>query len=233
LPLSTIWFHKVLELFRNRSARLRRANEGIDHVDAAAVISTASGMLTFGSLIEAEQAPAAVVRQLKRLRLSLKAVSIEFGLLNNIEAPAHSVNVLPWMEYQHEIFMQDGREMKFPVYLVPTVTMPELAPRGGSIVELFYPVRSDLPLEYWDEERKSQITKAAIDALSRSHKLSLAVTGVGVRRTSGKACTCSRAHSTDCPLQLHRSSSSLTRRRFPGCSSQARPPFPVTVSARR
>jgi phytoene dehydrogenase-like protein len=190
-------------------------------------------MLTFGSLIEAEQAPAAVVRQLKRLRLSLKAVSIEFGLLNNIEAPAHSVNVLPWMEYQHEIFMQDGREMKFPVYLVPTVTMPELAPRGGSIVELFYPVRSDLPLEYWDEERKSQITKAAIDALSRSHKLSLAVTGVGVRRTSGKACTCSRAHSTDCPLQLHRSSSSLTRRRFPGCSSQARPPFPVTVSARR
>jgi phytoene desaturase len=43
---------------------------------------------------------------------------------------------------------------------------------------LFYPVRSDLPLEYWDEERKSQITKAAIDALSRSHKLSIAVTRV-------------------------------------------------------
>jgi monoamine oxidase len=89
---------------------------------AAAVISTASGMLTFSSLIEAEQAPAAVVRTLKRLRLSHKAVSIQFGLLNKIEAPAHSVNVLPWMEYQHEIFMQDGREMKFSVYLVPTVT---------------------------------------------------------------------------------------------------------------
>jgi hypothetical protein len=46
----------------------------------------------------------------------------QFGLLNKIETPAHSVNVLPWMEYQHEIFMQDGREMNFPVYLVPTVT---------------------------------------------------------------------------------------------------------------
>jgi phytoene desaturase len=72
-------------------------------------------------------------------------VSIQFGLSNRIEAPAHTVSALPWMEQQREIFDQDGSEMKYPVCLFPPLTMPELAPGGGSVIEMFYPVRADLP----------------------------------------------------------------------------------------
>jgi hypothetical protein len=61
------------------------------------------------------------------------------------------------MEQQREIFDQDGSEMKYPVCLFPTLTMPELAPGGGSVIEMFYPVRADLPLEHWTEERKQRL----------------------------------------------------------------------------
>jgi len=152
--------------------------EGSGRVDAAAVVSTASGMLTFGSLIDAKHVPSAMARKLKHVRLSHRAVSIQFGLSNQIKAPAQSVNVLPWMQDQQDIFMQDGREVKFPAYLVPTLSMPELAPRAGSIIEMFYPVRADLPLAYWDEARKERLTDSAVEALSRTYHLDIAVTRV-------------------------------------------------------
>jgi phytoene desaturase len=151
--------------------------QGNGRVDAAAVISTASGMLTFG-LMDAEHVPSAMSRKVKHARLSHRAVSIQFGLSNKIDVPAHSVNVLPWMDQQQDIFMQDGREMKFPTYVVPTLTMPELAPGGGSIIEMFYPVKADLPLEYWDEGRKKQLTESAVAALSRTYDLDIAVSRV-------------------------------------------------------
>jgi phytoene desaturase len=146
-------------------------------MDAAAVISTASGMETFGALLDADL-PAALVRKLKHPRLSHKAVSIQFGLSNRIEAPAHTVSALPWMAQQREMFDQDGSAMKYPVCLFPTLTIPELAPGGGSIVEMFYPVRADLPLEYWTEERRQRLCDLAIAELRSKYDPDIAVTRV-------------------------------------------------------
>jgi phytoene desaturase len=152
--------------------------KGGDQVDATAVISTVSGMLTFSSMMAAKHVPHSIARKLRQPRLSHRAVSIQLGLSNRIEAPAHSMSVLPWMKDQQAIFMQDGSEVKFPVYLVPTLTIPELAPQGGSIVEMFYPVRSDIPLESWDNVRKQRLTDLAIAALGRTHDLEIAVARV-------------------------------------------------------
>ena len=67
--------------------------------------------------------------------------------------------------------------MKYPVCLFPTLTMPELAPSGGSIIEMFYPVRSDLPLEYWTEERKRILADLALAQLGM-YDLNITVTRV-------------------------------------------------------
>ena len=104
-----------------------------ERVDAAGVISTASGMLTFGSMIDKKHVPHAIQRRLTRVRLSHQSVSLQLGLSNKIDTPAHNISVLPWMEHQREIFQQDGSEPKFPVYSAPTRTLPELATEGGSI----------------------------------------------------------------------------------------------------
>lgn len=178
-PGMTVSLNSEVEKIIVRDGRVCAVQiKGGGQVYAAAVISTASGMHTFRSLIEADHLPSAAVRRLKHPRLSHRAVSIQFGLSNRIEAPAHCVSVLPWMGSQCDIFLQDGRELKFPVYLVPTLTMPGLAPSGGSIIEMFYPVRDDLPLEYWDEERKRRLTELAIAALQREYDLKIAVTRI-------------------------------------------------------
>jgi phytoene desaturase len=118
-----------------------------ERVDAAAVISTASGMLTFGAMLAKEYVPASIQRKLAHAPLSHRSVSLQFGLSNTIDAPAHNISVLPWMTQQGELFLQEGREFNFPVYSVPTRTLPELAAKRGSIIEVFYPVRADLPLK--------------------------------------------------------------------------------------
>ena len=53
---------------------------------------------------------------------------------------------------------------------------PELAPKGCSIIEMFYPVRADVPLDHWDERRKASLTESAVASLSRTYDLYIAVT---------------------------------------------------------
>jgi phytoene dehydrogenase-like protein len=161
-----------------KDRRVRAIEVDGRQVDAAAVISTASGMETLGTLLDAEYLSPTLVRKLKHPRLSHKAASIQFGLSNRIEASAHTVSALPWMAQQQEIFEQDGRVMKYPICLFPTLTMPELAPRGGSIIEMFYPVRADLPLEYWTEERKQRLADLAIAELRSKYDPHITVTRV-------------------------------------------------------
>lgn len=151
---------------------------GKGRIDASAIISTVSGMLTFASLIAAEDVPLAMARKVKGARLSHRAISVQFGLSNRFAAPAHSVNVLPWMQEQQEIFLQDGSELKYPVFVVPTFTMPELAPRGASIIEMFYPIRTELQLAYWDEEKKARLAELSATALSSSQDVTVATSRV-------------------------------------------------------
>jgi phytoene desaturase len=147
-------------------------------IDASAVISTVSGMVTFGSMIEKEHVASAIERKIRQAPLSHRAVSIQLGLANRIEPPALTVSTLPWMENQQQMFMQDGSEMRFPVYSVPTITLPELAPQGSSIIELFYPVAADVPLTNWDDRRKEQLSQLCISVLRRTHDLDISVTRI-------------------------------------------------------
>jgi phytoene dehydrogenase-like protein len=144
-------------------------------IETGCVISTVSPMLTFSALMHAEHAPAAMRRKLRRARLSHRAVSLQFGVSNRIQARGHLTAVLPPMERQGEIFRQDEQSVMWPTFFVPTLTMPELARSGGSVIEMFHPVRQNMA---WDESRKKQLTASAIRALERYHHLEIAVTRV-------------------------------------------------------
>lgn len=66
-----VFLNSKVEKIIVKDGRVRAVKiNGGGQVDAAAVISTASGMLTFGSLIGAEHVPSAIVRRLKHPRLS-------------------------------------------------------------------------------------------------------------------------------------------------------------------
>lgn len=149
--------------------------EGQGGVDADAVISTVSGMATLGSLLNPQDVPSDLMRKVRRAPLSHRALCIQLGLSNHINAPSFSNNVLPIMDEQHRFFAPDEDAVKWFQYFVPTVTMPELAPRGRSIVEMFPPISQNLAVDDWDEQRTRNIVELAIAALSRLHNLDIAV----------------------------------------------------------
>ena len=140
-----------------------------------AVISTVSGMLTFGSLLDDADSPRGLKRMAKEANLSHSAFSVQLGLRNKIDAPSHSHCFLPPMENQADVFAPCDDGVKWLVYDAPTVTLPELAPAGGSVIEMYPPVRRDFPLDDWSDEKKEAVLEKAVEALARVHKLDIAV----------------------------------------------------------
>jgi phytoene dehydrogenase-like protein len=53
--------------------------------------------------------------------------------------------------------------------------MPELASRGGSIVELYTPIPQDQLADTWSEQQKEDVAASALACLSRYHDLNIKV----------------------------------------------------------
>ncbi len=149
--------------------------DGHGATEADAIISTASGMLTFGSLLDERDVPAAMRRKVKDAPLSQKALSVQLGLSNTLDVPSHSMSVLPMMQDQYRFFEAGSGLPACFNYTVPTVTMPELAPPGASIVEMFPPIDQAWPVDRWSEEAREAAADSAISALARIHKMEIAV----------------------------------------------------------
>jgi phytoene desaturase len=148
-------------------------NEGPIEVDA--VISTTSAMQTFSSLLSGRDVPARMNRKVRRSILSRKGFVLQLGLTNKINVHSHSNYLLPWLGEQSQVFLPDRHELRWPIYTVPTVTMPELAPPGGSIVEMFPPISQELTADDWNEERKEEVAAQAVERLQRLHEINIAV----------------------------------------------------------
>lgn len=148
---------------------------GYDATKVDAVISTVSGMLTCDSLLDAEHVPGAMKRKARNAPLSQKALSIQLGLSNALDVTSHSISFLPMIEEQYKLFLPSNGVPEWFTYTVPTITMPELAPPGGSIIEMFPPIDQAWPIDCWNEEAKEAAAESAITALSRIHKMDIAV----------------------------------------------------------
>ena len=164
--------HKII-LKNGRVHRVEIEGQGMVEVDA--VISTVSGMTTFSSLLNAEDLPREMSRKVQGAPLSHKALSIQLGLSNLIDGCSHSNSILPMMKEQSKFFLPDREEVKWFVYFVPTVTMPQLAPRGGSIIEMYPAIKQDRPADDWDEQNTGRVVESSLQALSRLHKIDIAV----------------------------------------------------------
>jgi len=156
-----------------RACGIEVEGQGVIEVDA--VISTTSGMHTFGSLLAERDIPASMARRVRRANLSHKGIVVQLGLPSKIDVRSYSNNVLPFLGDQQQLFVPDARELRWPIYMVPTVVLPALAPAGGSIVEVFPPIRQDLTPEDWSEERKEEAAVQAVERLKGIHTMDIAV----------------------------------------------------------
>ena len=144
-----------------------------ERVAVDGVVSAVSGMHTAKLLGDA--APRRMQRKAIQSPLSHRAVAVQLGLSNRIDVPSHSISILPWFNEQQQFFEQSGADLRYFNYTVPTVTLPDLAPPGGSVVEMFPTIRQDLSVDAWDERAIGEVADSAIAALERLHKLDIAV----------------------------------------------------------
>ncbi len=156
-----------------RASGIDVENEGV--IKADAVVSTTSGMHTFGSLLSERDVPSKMARKVGRATLSHKGFVLQLGLSNRTDISTYSNYVLPFVEDQSQFFLQDQHQLRWPIYMAPTIVVPELAPPGGSIVEVFPQIRQDLTAEDWGEERKEEVAAQAIERLKGIHEIEIAV----------------------------------------------------------
>jgi phytoene desaturase len=149
--------------------------EGQGFVEADAVISTASGMATYNFLVDADTVPIRLHRKVQQAPLSHKAMVVQLGLSNQIDVSSHTNSLLPMMLEQEKVFLPVEDELAWPVYSVPTVTAPEMAPQGGSVIEMFPPTRQSMPADDWTPEQEERIAQTAMRALARLHKMEIVV----------------------------------------------------------
>ncbi len=147
---------------------------GYEVVETDTVISTVGGMTTFSKLINPENISRKMSRKVETSPLSHKALNVQLGLTNCIDVSSHLNSFLPLMKEQRQVFMPDTGT-KWPSYSVPTVTMPDLAPSGGSIVEVFIPCTHNDLIDSWTDIRKEEMGGEVISTLSRLHKIDIAV----------------------------------------------------------
>lgn len=148
-------------------------NEGV--VEVGAVISTTSGMHTCRSLLSEDDVPARMARKVRRAALSHRGFVLQLGLSNQIDVGSYSNGVLPFLRDQGQLFQPDRHELRWPVYMVPTIAVPDLAPAGGSIVEVLPPIPQGLRAEDWSEERKEEVAAQAVERLKGLHEVDIAV----------------------------------------------------------
>jgi phytoene desaturase len=159
-----------------RACAVEVENEGVVEVDA--VISTLGAMHTYRTLLSGHDVSAHMMRKVRRAPLSHRGFVLQLGLANRIEAHSHVQCSMPWLGEQSQVFDTRGGAMRWSTITVPTVTLPELASNGGSIVEMFPTISQDIPPDDWSEARKQAVAALAIDLLRRDHEINIVVSRI-------------------------------------------------------
>ena len=156
-----------------RAYAIEVENDGVVEVDA--VISSVSAMHTYGSLLSGCDVPARMTRKVRRAVLSHKGFVLQLGLSNKIETRSHSNCVIPWLGEQSLVFQPSKSDLRWPIYTVPTVTLPQLAPPGCSIIEMFPSISQGIIPDDWSQARKDEVVARAVERLRRDHEIDIAV----------------------------------------------------------
>lgn len=160
------------------NARARGVVVAGAQVKADAVLSTVSGMATCLHLLDPQVVPSSLSRKARKAPLSQKAMSIQIGLRTRIDADSHFMARLPRMEDLDALLRPAGVAAGWLSYAVPTVTMPELAEHGGSIIECHPGIDQAVAAEEWTADAARRIADGVIELLSRWHRLDVAVVRV-------------------------------------------------------
>jgi phytoene desaturase len=152
--------------------------EGEGVVEADAVISTVSAMHTYRTLLSESDVPSRILRKARNAPLSHRGFVLQLGLANHIDDCSYINCIIPKLANQSQIFQASRGSMQWATYMVPTLTLPEMAPKNCSIVEMLPSIGQNMMPSEWTEEHKTDIAAQSIELLRRTHNVDIAVSRI-------------------------------------------------------
>jgi phytoene dehydrogenase-like protein len=142
---------------------------------ADTIISSVSGMLTFGKLLAEEDVPASMKRKARDAKLSMKGFAVQIGTRELVRTENFLSYILPPLDLMNDYFTPQDRRFKYGLFAVPTVHMPELAPAGTSSLEIGLSIGGNLPLSAWTDAETERVSNEALEMVRRYHDFDVVV----------------------------------------------------------
>nr|WP_193086829.1 FAD-dependent oxidoreductase [Advenella sp. FME57] len=129
------------------------------------ILTTISGFDVVRNLLPQNAVPQPLTRIANRTSLSHRAVSIQLGC-SGVEFPnSFMINHVPGMEHQGRMHRTVTTRPDYCSYSVPTQVLPDLAPDGKQIIEMFAPVSSVDSASGWTPQMTDKAVQLHVDAL--------------------------------------------------------------------
>ena len=149
--------------------------ENGEFYEADEIISSASGMVTFGKLMAQEDVPASMMRKAKNAKLSMKGFVIQVGTREKVKTENFLSYVMPPLREMSDYFTPKNKQNKYGMFSVPTIILPEQAPEGKSVIEMGCSVDASSPLGAWTDEETERRTNDAIEMVRQYVSFDIAV----------------------------------------------------------
>lgn len=163
----------VTEKHRIRGLETRNG----DWFDSDSIISSISGMSTYSLM--SPKPPGSVQKRINRAPLSHRTLNIQLGLRNNLSESqpllSHYNGILPYMEQQDQSLRFQDHDIQWFNFYLPSRVLPKLAPRNGSVLEMFVYVDPNISIEQWTDTLKYDITQRTLEALNKRFTLDIQV----------------------------------------------------------
>ncbi|AMR81252.1 phytoene desaturase family protein [Cupriavidus nantongensis] len=138
-----------------------------EHLPASHVIATCSGLGVVKNLLRAADVPRSLAAKANKAPLSHRAISIQIGYSGAAAADAFIVNHVPAMEQQGGLHVLKPNVPQWISYTQPTRVLPELAPAGRHIIELYAPASDIRSVSEWNPAWTDSALERYLDALQK------------------------------------------------------------------
>jgi phytoene dehydrogenase-like protein len=170
-----IYLNERVKNIRVKNGRVTGVQtEKDDFIECDLVISTASAMTTYQTLLEPAAQPKGIILKVKRTPLSATAFGIQLGVSNKLTAESHMNYFVPFMEELDKYFTPVHDKADWGYYSIPTLIAPELAPAGCSVLEYFPVICRDGSVDEWSNERVEQFSDKSIAWLQDRFEMNIA-----------------------------------------------------------
>lgn len=131
------------------------------------VVATCAGTQVLKGLLHPDIVPPRLAAKSKAAPLSHRAISIQIGFSGEPNSDAFIVNHVPAMDQQGAMHALQPGVPQWLAYTQPTQVLPNLAPKGRHIIELYAPATGIQSVTEWDKEMTSKVVDQYLEALRR------------------------------------------------------------------